>query len=173
MTTDIMDVVEAVAEKADEPVDEKTELEMLLEVTKNKITRGDQTPCAACGILVQIKASTCPHCESNIMANNALLRESMRRIAEIRGEIDGQHGDVVRRDKMTRSKRGFWARLFSGAGSDDGSNANNRDDHGPRILDTTAEGDQLKVVAYDGPWFKVKTRDGRIGWVYSTLRIDS
>lgn len=170
MTTDIMDAVEAVAENAGVPVDEKTELEQLLDITKNKISRGDQTPCAACGILVEIKASKCPHCESNIMANNALMRESVRRISELRGEIDIEHGRIVRRDAASQRKAGFWTRLFSKSSS---SERSGQDDHGPRILDTAAEGDQLKILAYDGPWFKIKTRDGRIGWVYSTLRIDS
>jgi len=177
MTIDVLDEAPAAQEQVEE-VDEraalKAELAALVELTNKKVDRNDLTPCAGCTILVPITVNECPHCNSNIAANNALMRESLRRLAEIRGELDGEHERHAEDRHEEPEKVAFWSRIkrsFSGSGTpaDGKSDPVTRDDSGPRFLDNVAEGDHLKVLEYDDPWFKVKTRDGCVGWVYSTL----
>jgi hypothetical protein len=172
MNTEIENEAPAVVEETDEHAALRAEIDSLVELTKKKVNRDDLTPCPACTILVHIKTNQCPHCESNIAANNALLRESLRRIDEIRAELDGRHGKLVekrREETVKPDKRGRFRRFFSGSQAGEGADAVARPEDGPRILDNVAEGDQLRVLERDEPWYKVKTRDGRTGWVYSTL----
>jgi hypothetical protein len=151
----------------------RDEASALLELTKNKIKRDQTTPCPGCNILVPIKANDCPHCESNIAAHNALMRESLRRLDEIRAELDDRHDKLLedRRNEEARpAVRERLKRFFSGAEPVDVPEVAARNTDGPRVLDTVSEGDQLKVLECDGSWLKVKTRDGRTGWVYSTFQ---
>jgi hypothetical protein len=151
----------------------RAEANSLLELTKNKVKRDQTTPCPGCNILVPIKANQCPHCESNIAAHNALMRESLRRLDEIRTELDGRHDKLLkdRSDEAAKpAVRERFKRFFSGAETDDVPEVAVRATEGPRVLDTVSEGDQLKVLECDGSWLKVKTRDGRTGWVYSTFQ---
>ena len=46
------------------------------------------------------------------------------------------------------------------------------DDDAPRILSDVWEGDLLRVVEWHGDWCRIKTRDGKSGWIYSTLARD-
>lgn len=187
MTTDVLNEEEAVAaepaeeetvavEPAEEEIDLRAELESLLAITSNKISRGDLTPCPACTILVDIKANDCPHCNSYIAPNNALMRESLRRINEIRAELDGEHAEVVERHRGASAPQGFWERFrhfFSGSEPvQEPPKSSIPQPDGPRILDSVSPGDALKVIEYDHPWYKIKTRDGRTGWIYSTLAMD-
>jgi len=64
------------------------EAQRLMEFKKNNVKRGNQTSCPACATYVQIKANKCPHCSSDIAANNALVRESMRRLEEVTAELE-------------------------------------------------------------------------------------
>lgn len=172
MKTQIENDATAVIDEKDARAELGAEAESLVEITKKKVNRDNTTPCPACNILVDIKTNRCPHCESNIAANNALMRESLRRLDEIRSELDGEHGKLLKNRRNEETKpavRERFKRFFSGPQPDDGSHDPSRDPMGPRVLDSVAEGDQLKVLESDGPWFKVKTRDGRTGWVYSTL----
>jgi len=151
----------------------RIEANSLLELTKNKVKRDQTTPCPGCNILVPITANQCPHCESNIAADNALMRESLRRLDEIRAELDGRHGKLLkdRRDEVAKpAVRERFKRFFSGAETVDEPEVTVRATEGPRVLDTVSEGDQLKVLECEGSWLKVKTRDGRTGWVYSTFQ---
>jgi hypothetical protein len=177
MTTDVEQVLAAVESATDENADLRTEIERLVELTKHKIDRNDQTPCPSCTILVHVQLNHCPHCESDIAAHNALLRESVRRIGEIQTEIDGQHHEHVDRRDSDSAKPPLgerFKRFFSGAGTveesgAEGSIRNEPDASVPRILSDVSPGDQVKVLESDGPWLKVKTRAGKTGWVYSTL----
>ncbi|UCF05971.1 MAG: SH3 domain-containing protein [bacterium] len=38
-----------------------------------------------------------------------------------------------------------------------------------RVVTTANQGDKLKVLDRQGAWYKVKTKDGQTGWVYSSL----
>lgn len=175
MTTETDTEAAAVVEETDERVALKEEAETLLQLTKNKVNRDGTTPCPGCNILVSLRANHCPHCESNIAAHNALMRESIRRLDEIRAELDGRHGKLLknRRDDAGGPTVGQrFKRLFSGKKAEDPPPKALRDLSGPRLLDSVAKGDQLRVVECDGPWIKVKTRDSRVGWVYSTLLPD-
>lgn len=172
MKTDVLKEAPVAAGRIDHHAALKDEAASLVELTKNKINRGNLTPCPSCDILVPVKTNHCPHCNSNIAANNALMRESMKRLDEIRAELDGKHGKQVKnrgdREKVTLGKR--IRRLFSNTQKQEESGPTASDPKGPRILDTVADGDQLKVLECDDPWYKVRTRDGRTGWVFSTLR---
>lgn len=155
-----------------ENADLRDEVTSLLEITKHKIKKDNLTPCPACNVLVHVKLNKCPHCESFIAANNALMRESMRRLAEIQAELDREHLGRVDRIRKESSKRSLGERiksLFSPQRVPEREKLAGPDPTGPRILDRTFEGGQLKVLELDGPWCKVTTRDGRTGWVYSTL----
>jgi hypothetical protein len=177
METDVRDNVPVETEEQDELAPMREEIESLVELIKDKINNDNLTPCPGCNILVDINANTCPHCESNIAANNALMRESIRRLDEIRLELDDQHDLHVenRRDRVRKVGLGERIRrIFAGprdeepveepvveAGPDQ-----------PRLFDTIAVGDPVKVLEAADPWYKIKTRDGKTGWVYSTILRD-
>ena len=163
-----------VAGEIDDPELLLEEIDRLVELTKHKIDRDNQTPCPSCNILVHIQLYQCPHCESNIAAHNALMRESKRRLAEIRGELDGQSGKRVERGETVTARRPLGARVrrfFTGAGPEEDAVPEKiaSDASAPRLLGEVSPGDQLTVLESDGPWFKVKTRQGKTGWVFSTL----
>jgi hypothetical protein len=73
------------------------EANRLMEFKKEKVKRGNQTPCPACATYVHINANKCPHCSSDIAANNALVRESLRRLDEIATQLEAQHGQHMER----------------------------------------------------------------------------
>jgi hypothetical protein len=150
------------------------EIDRLVELTMDKIDRDDQTPCPSCNIMVHVQLNQCPHCESNIAAENALMRESMRRLGEIRTELDGGHREHADRNDAKTARLPVLKRIkqfFTGPGPEEKGQSNTveSDALAPRILSDVSPGDQLKVLESDGPWFKVKTRQGKTGWVFSTL----
>jgi len=186
MTTDVQTEAPAVDEDAaaesEAPIapegiespELRAEVASLVEMTKGKLKRDNQTPCPACTLLVDIKTNTCPHCDSFIAANNALMRESLRRLNEIRAQIDGRHQEHVDSLQTEPVKLPLGERIkrfFSGSRDEQPAEPNVlvQDVAAPRLLRNMAEGDQLRVLEYDEPWYKVKTRDGQTGWVYSTL----
>lgn len=176
MTTDLVEEMKTEAIPESAPADLKEELESLLEIIKKKVDRTNMTPCASCSILVPITSNECPHCNSNIAPHNALMRESLRRITEIRAELDGDHRKHLETQSRREANVGFFGRIkrfFSGSTPQPVVRKQVRVTDGPRILDKISESDQLTVVEQDYPWYRIKTRDGREGWVYSTLKIES
>lgn len=164
----------AVAGAIDDPSELMREIDRLVELTKHKIDRDDRTPCPSCTIMVHVQLHQCPHCESNIAAHNALMRESTRRLREIRAELDGQSGKRADRNKALSATRPLGERIkrfFAGPGPAEQieSNALDTDATALRILSEVSPGDQLQVLESNGAWFKVKTRQGKTGWVFSTL----
>ena len=146
------------------------ELNELLEFKKKRVPRKGLTPCPSCTTLVDIDAKECPHCSSSIAANNALVRESMRRLREIEAELNDEH-DQLDKSEPTE-KQGFWGRLrnaFSSSPQSESLITPVLEYDNPRFLDSVSEGDQLIVLDRVGAWYKVKTRDSRTGWVYSTF----
>jgi len=69
----------------------------LQDFKKDHVKRNNQTPCPACATYVSINANKCPHCSSDIAANNALVRESLRRLEEITAELE-----TMREEHMER-----------------------------------------------------------------------
>ena len=69
----------------------------LQEFKKDNIKRNNQTPCPACATYVSIKANKCQHCSSDIAANNALVRESLRRLEEVTAGLE-----TLREEHMER-----------------------------------------------------------------------
>ena len=162
--------------KAAQPTDEaavkQAEIEWLIAFKKENVRRGDLTPCPSCTTLVEYRVNHCPHCDSNIAAHNALIRESLRRLDEINGDLDGRHERHQQVLKEAVVEPTFWERvrgLFSKTEVRDADDPLDRMAVKSRILHNVSEGDHLKVVDWDGPWFKVKTRNGHVGWVYSTI----
>jgi hypothetical protein len=93
----------------------KVEANRLMEFKKERVKRNNQTQCPACATYVHINANKCPHCSSDIAANNALVRESLRQLDEITAELEAmheqhmeRHQDVPRRPLSERLK-GFFA----------------------------------------------------------------
>jgi hypothetical protein len=164
-------------EEIDELAPMRDEIESLVELIKDKVDNDNLTPCPGCNILVEISANRCPHCDSNIAANNALMRESIRRLDEIRGELDGEHDVHVESRLDPSEKQSFGERIrrfFSGAPVEEDlieTPPELKPDE-PRLFDTIAVGDTVKVLEAADPWYKVKTRDGKTGWVYSTVLRD-
>jgi len=118
------------------------------------------TFCPACMTHVDVSANECSNCDSNIAPNNALVRESLRRLDEIEARLNGEN----KRFK----KSSFWSRLkavFSPPQTDAAGAATT--EAAPRFLDGVKEGDALVVLERMGPWCQVKTPDKRTGWVYS------
>lgn len=172
MKTDVENETTAPADLTDDVADLREEAASLVELTKNKVNRDKLTPCPACTILVHISENHCPHCSSYIAAENALMRESLRRLAEIQAALDGQHEDHVKASQNASKKPTFGHRFkhfFSGQEPPVEVKPPIPDPKGPRILDAIADGDQVKVLECCDPWYKIKTRDGKTGWVYSTI----
>jgi hypothetical protein len=172
MNTDVENETPPQADGTDDVVSLREEAASLVELTKNKVNRDNLTPCPACTILIHINENHCPHCNSNIAAENALMRESLRRLAEIQAKLDGQHEDYVK-DRQNQSKKPTFGQRFKHFFSGEETPVTVKppipDPEGPRILDNIADGDQVKVLENCDPWYKIKTRDGKTGWVYSTL----
>ncbi len=237
----------------------------LREFKKENVRRGNQTLCPACAMYVNIKANKCPHCSSDIAANNALVRESLRRLQEVTTQLEAMREEHLERfrdvprppfserlkgffvDRQTRedikvvlpaffllfsaiavfrligSQPLFWscaivggaivyalfnrlrvkrlmtidlyrtmlvlgllavmasafaqpASWWSGPGGTDkvqvlGSTVNIRAFHTTQsdVLATAHRGDRLTVLERRNNWYKIETRDGQEGWVYSSL----
>ena len=73
------------------------EASRLREFKKEKVKKNNQTPCPACATYVHINASKCPHCTSDIAANNALVRESLRRLEEITAQLEAMREQHIER----------------------------------------------------------------------------
>jgi hypothetical protein len=100
-TDELAPPVENVAAPEDEPQrpqdDLEWELNRLRDFKKGNVKRNNQTLCPACATHVSIKANKCPQCSSDIAANNALVRESLRRLEEVTAELD-----AIRDEHMER-----------------------------------------------------------------------
>lgn len=234
----------------------------LREFKKENVKRGNQTPCPACAMYVHIKATKCPHCSSDIAANNALVRESLRRLEEITTELEAMREEHMERfhdvprppfserlkaffvDRQTHedmkivlpsflvlfsaiaifrlmgSQPLFWSCAIGGgvvvyalfnrlrikrlmtidlyrttlvlgllavmvsafaqpaswwSGADKvkvlGSTVNIRTSYTTQsaVLATAHQGERLTVLERRNNWYKIETRDGQEGWVYSSL----
>jgi hypothetical protein len=167
MTTELLENTEIKedATATPEPVDTREHLEAqldeLLRFRQEKIPSEGITLCPACMTHVEVSANVCPNCDSNIAANNALVRESLRRLEEIEARLDGEHTRQHRRSS-------FWGRLKAVFSPPDEEAAGAAaTDSGPRFLDGVDKGDSIVVLERLGPWCRVKTPDNRTGWIYS------
>ena len=80
------------------------EAERLRAFKNAKLKKNNQTPCPACATLVHIDENLCPHCNTDIAANNALVRESVRRLKDINSQLGSIRGQAWR----SRLKRIIW-----------------------------------------------------------------
>jgi hypothetical protein len=166
--------VEPAARAARQDPDRREEIDELLRIKRVHRFDAGQVPCPSCTVVVDMTINRCPFCESDIAAETALARETTRRLRELSGELDAEHG--ARSTDEEPPRRGFLARLkylFEGDPEPDPFDAIKVDPHARRLLGVVSPGDVLKVLEEDGPWLKIKTAGGAIGWVYSTVREDS
>jgi hypothetical protein len=159
MSTDI-ERDELAVETATATEEPQVNLEELLEFKREHV-HGDMTPCPSCTLLVPINARRCQHCESNIEANNALVRETLRHIDEISAQLEAE-GHIL--DRAWRSVKNRIKRAFGGTTTIEGIVP---EGDGRRVLTGVEAGAQLTVVAVHGAWALARTDDGREGWVYS------
>jgi len=165
--------VEDVARTTQGP-DRREEIDELLRIKKSHRIDAGQVPCPSCTVVVDITINRCPFCESDIAPETALARETTRRLRELTGDLDAEH--AARSDEEEPVRRGFFDRLkylFEGDPDPDPFAATKVDPHAKRLLNVVSPGDSLKVLEEDGPWLKIKTAGGAIGWVYSTVRKDA
>lgn len=139
----------------------RVELEELMEFKRERI-QGDRTPCPSCALLVPIDERRCPHCGSDVSANNALVRETLRHIDEIAAQIDAEHERHLREHGSLSNR---FKRLF---GAHPTTEVEPAEAQTERVLPDLAAGDALTVIEVDGAWLRVETADGRRGWVYRT-----
>ncbi|MEJ2719568.1 MAG: SH3 domain-containing protein [bacterium] len=158
MTTDI-EHEESVEEMQATVAEPPAAVEELLEFTRERV-QGDMTRCPACNLFVPISARRCQHCESNIEANNALVRETLRRIDDTAHRLDDE-GRALHR--AWRSAKNRIKRLFGRKSTIEGIVPGN--DAQRDTVDVQA-GDQITVAETHGAWALVQTADGRHGWVY-------
>lgn len=157
---------EAVAQALDQ---RNEEIEELLRIKRGLKIDANRVPCPSCTVLVEMAINRCPFCESNIAAETALARETLRRLRELTGELDAEH--AARPDEEP-TRRGFFERLkylFEGD-PEPNPDAFKIDPYAKRLLGMISPGDSIKVLDVDGPWVQVKTMASEIGWVYSTVR---
>lgn len=147
------------------------EIDELLRIKRSRRFDANKVPCPSCTVPVDMTINRCPFCESDIAAETALARETMRRLRELQGELDAEH---AARTAEKPGPRGFFQRLkYLFEGDPEPVEEPKVDPHARRLLSHLAEGDSLKVIDADGPWLKVKTMGSEIGWVYSTVRKDA
>ncbi|NIO29506.1 MAG: SH3 domain-containing protein [Candidatus Latescibacteria bacterium] len=171
MATDVEKETPSLEETTNDQVKLQAEVEWLLEFKSEKVRGDNLTPCPACTTFVQISANQCPNCDSNIAANNALIRESLRRLEEITAQLDGQHVRHIENHQKA-AKRPLRERIKHFFSNPQGHKELAGIESAPddqRFLKNVREGDHLKVLERCGPWYKVKRRDGHTGWVYSTF----
>jgi hypothetical protein len=158
----------APAEPVASTPDRRDEIDELLRIKQAHRINAGQVPCPCCAVVVDMAINRCPFCESDIAPETALARETTRRLRELSGELD--HEDVER-TKEEPEPRGFFERLkYLFEGDPEPAPAPVVDPHAKRLLGIVSPGDVLKVLEEDGPWLKIKTAAGAIGWVYSTVR---
>jgi len=174
----IKDDIKSSAEPAAKPVrqipERGEEIDELLRIKRAHRFDAGQVPCPSCTVVVDMTINRCPFCESDIAAETALARETTRRLRELSGELDLEHAARTHEDEP--AQRGFFARLkylFEGDPEPDPADAMKVDPHARRLLGVVSPGDSLKVLEEEGPWLKIKTAGGAIGWVYSTVRKDA
>ncbi len=149
----------------------REEVDELLRIKAAHKIEAGRVPCPCCGVVIETNVNRCPFCDSDIAAETALARETTRRLRELSGELDTENARR-QRDEAPPERRGFFARLkylFEGDPEPD-PNALKVDPHAKRLLSNLAPGDSFKILEEDGPWLKVKSMGGDIGWVYSTVR---
>jgi hypothetical protein len=152
--------------------DRREEIDELLRIKRRYKISGDRVPCPACAMVVENTLNRCPFCDSDIAPGTALARETTRRLRELSGELDAEHGARLRAENPVR--RTFMERLKCVFQGDPEPVAPPKaDPHARRLLHIVTIGDTLRVVDEDGAWLKVKTQAGQTGWVYSTVREDS
>jgi len=76
-----------VDEKASLRAGLENEAERLNKFKKENIRKGDHTPCPACATVIHVNANKCPHCSSDVAAQNALTREILRKLDEVNAEL--------------------------------------------------------------------------------------
>jgi hypothetical protein len=147
-----------------------SEIDELMRIKKAHRIEDGRVPCPACGVTVDSIINRCPFCESDIAAETALARETMRRLKQLSGSLDDEH---LTRTRPTPKRRGFFQRLaclFQGDPEPETADILKGDPTATRLLDNLQPGDAIRVVAQDGPWLQVKTPSSAIGWVYSTYK---
>ena len=170
METLVKDEMKSTAAVTEPSADPRPEIDELLRIKKSRRIEGNQVPCPSCTVPVDMTINRCPFCESDIAAETALARETTRRLREISGELDHEHRQRPSDEEPHR--RGFFERLkYLFEGDPERNPAADRiDPFAKRLLGNVSPGDSLKVLEEDGSWLKVKTAQGYIGWVYSTVR---
>ena len=146
------------------------EIDELLRIKQNRRISDTKVPCPSCGVVVEHALNRCPFCESDIAAETALARETMRRLRELNGDLDLEHATRLRE---TPKPRGFFARLkclFAGDPAPEPIATFKSDPTATRLLVHLAPGDAIRVIGEDGAWLQVKTPTSEIGWVYSTFK---
>jgi len=146
------------------------EINELLRIKNSRRMTDTKVPCPSCGVVVEMTINRCPFCESDIAAETALARETMRRLRELSGALDLEHATRIRE---TPKPRGFFARLkclFQGDPAPEPIDTLRSDPTATRLLGNLAAGDAIRVIGEDGAWLQVKTPTSEIGWVYSTFK---
>jgi hypothetical protein len=146
------------------------EINELLRIKNSRRMTDTKVPCPSCGVVVEMTINRCPFCESDIAAETALARETMRRLRLLSGALDLEHATRIRE---TPKPRGFFARLkclFQGDPAPEPIDTLRSDPTATRLLGNLAAGDAIRVIGEDGAWLQVKTPTSEIGWVYSTFK---
>ncbi|HEU4365800.1 MAG TPA: SH3 domain-containing protein [Candidatus Krumholzibacteria bacterium] len=157
------------AENATTHPDRHDEIDELMRIKRTRRIEAGRVPCPSCTVPVEMTINRCPFCDSDIAAETALARETTRRLRELSGEFDAEH--AARPEEEGPQRRGFFQRLkYLFEGDPEPVAPPTIDPHAKRLLSNVSPGDTLKVLDEDGPWLKVKTAGGDIGWVYSTVR---
>lgn len=167
-TTVIEDPAEAHAEL-------QAEVDRLLAFRREWVRDDDMTPCPACTILVRISDNHCVHCNTDISPNNALVRESVRRLDELGIGIDENHGGHLGTHPRPKSPS-LGQRLknmLTGKPAPTPTPVPSTTCEGVRLLSGIRAGDSLTVIETCGPWHRVQLANGSSGWIFSTLSDDS
>jgi hypothetical protein len=168
--TEVSNLEPRTAVRANPDAKHGAEIDELLRIKQSRRFTDTKVPCPSCGVVVEQTINRCPFCESDIAAETALARETMRRLRELSGNLDLEHATRLRE---TPKPRGFFARLkclFTGDPAPEPINTFKSDPTATRLLGHLAPGDAIRVIGEDGVWLQVKTPTSEIGWVYSTFK---
>jgi hypothetical protein len=85
-----------------------TEARRLLQFKKEKIRKGNMTPCPECATLISVNANKCPHCTSNITDHNQKIRSELNKLNDLSIQLYDLHKRQMELYRHQAEQKPFW-----------------------------------------------------------------
>jgi Bacterial SH3 domain len=80
----------------------------LLQFKREKIRKGNMTPCPECATLISVNANKCPHCTSNITDQNQKIRSELNKLNELSVQLYDLHKRQMELYRHQAEQKPFW-----------------------------------------------------------------